>query len=436
MSSIWRIHAYVDESKLDNLKSYSYHGEDHSLLAAQLQPFWSFLARQLPAWLAPNLITLIGLVAVVAGYAAVCVFVPELTPAATAAAPAWLWLCASASLFVYQTLDALDGKQARRTGTSSPLGELFDHGCDAISTAMCVLLASAALQYEPWMNTVSICTAMLAFYVGQWEEFHTGTLYLGYVNVTEALVAIELVLVAAAVVGPTYLRESGVSALVFYGSTAAAVVSAAQYFYRTVAALRRLKQSVAAALLRLVPIVALVSVSFLWARFSRVDVGADHHYAFANIVGLTGSALVGRLVLARMLKSDVSPFQWSLVPLTLVAANDALLDTPLVDPHTAIVGLVVYCAVAYLHFAMYVITTLCATLGIRCLTITPKVAAAAVLDASASESTAPSSRRSRSRSPARSTRTQSRSPARAARSNTPTRAPSQRTRAEPEKLNL
>lgn len=30
-------------------------------------------------------------------------------------------------------MDAIDGKQARRTGTSSPLGEFFDHGCDAIN---------------------------------------------------------------------------------------------------------------------------------------------------------------------------------------------------------------------------------------------------------------------------------------------------------------
>jgi phosphatidylglycerophosphate synthase len=33
----------------------------------------------------------------------------------------------------YLNLDSIDGKQARRTGTSSPLGELFDHGCDAIN---------------------------------------------------------------------------------------------------------------------------------------------------------------------------------------------------------------------------------------------------------------------------------------------------------------
>lgn len=29
---------------------------------------------------------------------------------------------------MYQSLDAIDGKQARRTGSSGPLGELFDHG--------------------------------------------------------------------------------------------------------------------------------------------------------------------------------------------------------------------------------------------------------------------------------------------------------------------
>lgn len=39
-------------------------------------------------------------------------------------------------LFLYQSLDAIDGKQARRTKSSSPLGELFDHGCDSVSTGL------------------------------------------------------------------------------------------------------------------------------------------------------------------------------------------------------------------------------------------------------------------------------------------------------------
>lgn len=45
-----------------------------------------------------------------------------------------LIFCWSSSLIVLgssewvQTFDAVDGKQARRTNSSSPLGELFDHG--------------------------------------------------------------------------------------------------------------------------------------------------------------------------------------------------------------------------------------------------------------------------------------------------------------------
>ena len=47
-------------------------------------------------------------------------------------------MCA-AGIFIYQTLDAIDGKQARRTNSASPLGELFDHGCDSLSTGMILL---------------------------------------------------------------------------------------------------------------------------------------------------------------------------------------------------------------------------------------------------------------------------------------------------------
>lgn len=49
-------------------------------------------------------------------------------------APLWAYLLCAVGLFVYQSLDAIDGKQARRTNSSSPLGELFDHGCDSLST--------------------------------------------------------------------------------------------------------------------------------------------------------------------------------------------------------------------------------------------------------------------------------------------------------------
>lgn len=49
-------------------------------------------------------------------------------------APSWAFIMSALGLFIYQSLDAIDGKQARRTNSSSALGELFDHGCDAVST--------------------------------------------------------------------------------------------------------------------------------------------------------------------------------------------------------------------------------------------------------------------------------------------------------------
>mmetsp|Transcript_19579 Transcript_19579/g.42282 ORF Transcript_19579/g.42282 Transcript_19579/m.42282 type:complete len:417 (-) Transcript_19579:75-1325(-) len=41
-------------------------------------------------------------------------------------------------MFIYQTLDALDGKHARRTGNGSPMGELFDHACDNVGVIFIV----------------------------------------------------------------------------------------------------------------------------------------------------------------------------------------------------------------------------------------------------------------------------------------------------------
>lgn len=76
------------------------------------------------------------------------------SPDAKIEAPRWACALAALGLFVYQSLDAIDGKQARRTGTANPLGELFDHGCDSLSTVFVALSACVAVQlghYPAWM---------------------------------------------------------------------------------------------------------------------------------------------------------------------------------------------------------------------------------------------------------------------------------------------
>lgn len=49
-------------------------------------------------------------------------------------------------LFLYQTLDAIDGKQARRTGMAGPLGEMFDHGLHVFpAVEFCQILIAVCL---------------------------------------------------------------------------------------------------------------------------------------------------------------------------------------------------------------------------------------------------------------------------------------------------
>ena len=47
----------------------------------------------------------------------------------------WVYLSWAIGLFAYQSMDAIDGKQARRLGMGSALGEMFDHGCGELSSA-------------------------------------------------------------------------------------------------------------------------------------------------------------------------------------------------------------------------------------------------------------------------------------------------------------
>lgn len=95
-----------------------------------LDAFWTrAVERRAPAWLAPNLMTTIGLACVVVAYVGVWVMSPELV----FGAPRWAYVAFAGLAFAYQTLDGMDGKQARRTKSGSPLGEVIDHGCDALS---------------------------------------------------------------------------------------------------------------------------------------------------------------------------------------------------------------------------------------------------------------------------------------------------------------
>ncbi|GAB5574145.1 choline/ethanolaminephosphotransferase 1 isoform X1 [Prionailurus iriomotensis] len=120
----------LSAAQLRRLEEHRYSAAGVSLLEPPLQVYWTWLLQWIPLWMAPNSITLLGL----AINLLTTLVLISYCPTATEEAPYWTYLLCALGLFIYQSLDAIDGKQARRTNSCSPLGELFDHGCDSLST--------------------------------------------------------------------------------------------------------------------------------------------------------------------------------------------------------------------------------------------------------------------------------------------------------------
>jgi ethanolaminephosphotransferase len=119
------------------------------------------------------------------------------------AGPSWMYFSFAIGLWLYSTFDNVDGKQARRTGSSSPLGELFDHGCDAINCSFAAVLQATAVGLGHSKASVMLYgIAMLGFYLSTAEEYHTGVLYLGYVNApTEGVILSCIIFVLSGIYG-------------------------------------------------------------------------------------------------------------------------------------------------------------------------------------------------------------------------------------------
>ncbi|WBW72159.1 diacylglycerol cholinephosphotransferase/ diacylglycerol ethanolaminesphotransferase Ept1 [Schizosaccharomyces osmophilus] len=170
---------HLNRQQLKSLHNYQYVGVDNSLLSRHvLKPYWwNQLLKVIPMWMAPNLITLTGLGFVTVNVITMLVYKYGY---GMEGYPGWVYASWAVGLFLYQSFDAIDGSQARRTNSSSPLGQLFDHGVDAINTSLEVWLTTELFQLSIPLAIITQCASLLYFYASTWEEYHTGVLYLSY----------------------------------------------------------------------------------------------------------------------------------------------------------------------------------------------------------------------------------------------------------------
>jgi ethanolaminephosphotransferase len=125
---------YITQEAGEHLKQHKYSGVDDGITQAFFwNPIASSLVTLLPDSVAPNTLTLLGFVhAVVPPIMMYTLFGCQLM----GDLPSWFMILQAYAYLVYRIFDEADGKQARRTGNSSPLGLIFDHGCDCFAVGL------------------------------------------------------------------------------------------------------------------------------------------------------------------------------------------------------------------------------------------------------------------------------------------------------------
>ncbi|XP_044737350.1 cholinephosphotransferase 1 isoform X6 [Chrysoperla carnea] len=313
--------------QLKRLADHKYSCNSHSLLDPLLQPWWCWLLSKLPLWLAPNLITIIGLIINIATTLLLVWFSPD----ARIEPPRWGCALCALGLFIYQSLDAIDGKQARRTGTSSPLGELFDHGCDSLSTIFVAISACISVQlgYHPTWMFFQCFSALTLFYCAHWQAYVSGSLRFGRVDVTEAQFTIIAIQLISAFCGPSIWTtkiagDINVCHLMPIASTVCG--SVALYNMFTViftGGVGKNGSTVAgtSVLSPVIPFSLVIVPAFIICRKSVDHVYEQNPVLYILAFGMVAAKVTNRLVVAHMTKSEMEYMDWSMLGPAMLFLN-------------------------------------------------------------------------------------------------------------------
>lgn len=192
--------SFLTKEDLTNLENYEYHGGEYTFVDNILNPFWYKVAYAFPAWFAPNLITLTGLIVNISAAMLVLLYDPFLL----GNAPGWVYINAAICLQVYAVLDAADGKQARRLSASSPLGQIFDHGCDAMNLLFIIICSCSAAGFGIGQLTALTLSILYSVFVcAQLVEYQSNILLAGskFFGVTETMILVSAFLLLTGLKG-------------------------------------------------------------------------------------------------------------------------------------------------------------------------------------------------------------------------------------------
>uniref|UniRef100_A0A8D0C4D1 Cholinephosphotransferase 1 n=1 Tax=Salvator merianae TaxID=96440 RepID=A0A8D0C4D1_SALMN len=302
----------LSAAQLKRLEQHHYSASGRSLLEAPLQLYWAWLVERTPLWMAPNAITLGGFVLNVLPMLALI----ACCPTATEEAPFWLLFLCALGLFVYQSLDAIDGKQARRTNSSSPLGELFDHGCDSITIVFVSIGSCIAVRLGTNPDWLFFCCFIgsVLFYCAHWQTYVSGMLKFSKIDVTEVQLASMLLFLISAFGGTTIwdmklpVLDLRLKMVPVAGMVLGAINSSYHYFKAIFGGGVGKNGSTIAGTSVLSPglhIGLIITLAFMIYKKSTTHLFEKHPCLYVLTFGFVSAKITQKLVIAHMTKSEI-----------------------------------------------------------------------------------------------------------------------------------
>jgi len=193
---------YLSEESLNKLVNDpgKYQMDDTSVIAHKLDKLWTFTASHVPDWISANVVTVGAAVPLILAWIVSMFY--SATPG-NVGLPWWLLVFAAFAEFFFQTMDAVDGKHARRLGTSSSLGDFLDHVMDSVSIMTTSFVICQGLGFNsPAFEFMCLVDASLSFVVVHWESAKILVMKLDNgSSITEAQLSFVLIFLITAFAG-------------------------------------------------------------------------------------------------------------------------------------------------------------------------------------------------------------------------------------------
>ncbi|XP_055849045.1 ethanolaminephosphotransferase 1 [Episyrphus balteatus] len=379
-------YTYLTKEHLTGFDNYKYSARDTSPLSIYvMHPFWDWIVKFFPRWIAPNLMTFLGFLCTFANLIFLSYYdwnffassgEPGYTPI-----PQWVWLCTAINIFLAYTLDGIDGKQARRIGLAGPLGELFDHGLDSytavlIPTCLYSIFGRCDASIPPIRMYYICMMVFLNFYVSHWEKYNTGVLYLpwGYDFSMWGSTAMYLITWWYGVGFwkrnlPFGLPLGIAMEILLHVSAMANMPMVVINVYNSYVQKTGKMRPFAEAIRPLYPFASYLVILLVWPWISPSNIAETDPRALFMLSGTIFSNISCRLIVSQMSNTRCEAFHW-MTPIFIILIAFALW-IPFFERFILYV-LLIYTTLAHWHYGASVVNQMCEHFNRICFKVTPK----------------------------------------------------------------